>query len=89
VARAGPLHLGKGLYAVLAHGGYVPLEEIQRFRQRGSGLHGHPIQGTFPGVEMTSGSLGQGLSFGPGHVLAWRQSFLENVPDHRAVMEMW
>jgi transketolase len=70
-------HAAPLLYSVLARAGYAPVEELQRFRQRGSGLHGHPIQGTFPGVEMTSGSLGQGLSFGLGHVLAGRLSGLD------------
>ena len=70
-------HAAPLLYSVLVRAGYAPVEELQRFRQRGSGLHGHPIQGTFPGVEMTSGSLGQGLSFGLGQVLAGRLSGLE------------
>jgi len=70
-------HAAPLLYSVLVRAGYAPVEELQRFRQRGSGLHGHPIQGTFPGVEMTSGSLGQGLSFGLGHVLAGRLSGLD------------
>jgi transketolase len=70
-------HAAPLLYSVLVRAGYAPVEELQRFRQRGSGLHGHPIQGTFPGVEMTSGSLGQGLSFGLGQVLAGRLSGLD------------
>jgi transketolase len=70
-------HAAPLLYSVLARAGYAPVEELHRFRQRGSGLHGHPIQGKFPGVEMTSGSLGQGLSFGLGHVLAARLSGLD------------
>jgi transketolase len=70
-------HAAPLLYSALARAGYAPVEELQRFRQRGSGLHGHPIQGTFPGVEMTSGSLGQGLSVGLGHVLAGRLSGLD------------
>jgi transketolase len=70
-------HAAPLLYSVLARAGYAPVEELQRFRQRGSGLHGHPIQGTYPGVEMTSGSLGQGLSFGLGHVLAGRLGGLD------------
>jgi len=70
-------HAAPLLYSVLVRAGYAPVEDLQRFRQRGSGLHGHPIQGTFPGVEMTSGSLGQGLSFGLGQVLAGRLSSLD------------
>jgi transketolase len=75
-------HAAPLLYSVLTRAGYAPVEELNRFRQRGSGLHGHPIQATFPGVEMTSGSLGQGLSFGLGHVLAgrvgWTTAFLSS-----------
>jgi len=69
-------HAAPVFYPVLARAGYVPLETIRNFRQRGSGLHGHPIQNAFPGVENTSGSLGQGLSIGLGHVLAGRLSGL-------------
>jgi len=69
-------HAAPVFYPVLARAGYVPLEKTKSFRQRGSGLHGHPIQGTFPGIENTSGSLGQGLSIGLGHVLAGRLSGL-------------
>jgi transketolase len=65
-------HAAPVFYPVLARAGFAPIESIRNFRQRGSGLHGHPIQGTFPGVESTSGSLGQGLSIGLGHVLAGR-----------------
>ena len=69
-------HAAPVFYPVLARAGYVPMETLKNFRQRGTGLHGHPIQGTFPGVENTSGSLGQGLSIGLGHVLAGRLSGL-------------
>lgn len=67
-------HAAPLFYAVLARAGYAPLAELQKFRQLSGGLHGHPIAGTFPGVEMTSGSLGQGLSFGLGAILAGRLS---------------
>jgi transketolase len=70
-------HAAPLLYSILVRAGYAPVEELQRFRQLGSGLHGHPIQAAFPGVEMTSGSLGQGLSFGLGQVLAGRLSGLD------------
>lgn len=69
-------HAAPLFYAVLARAGYAPLETIRNFRLRGSGLHGHPIQNSFPGVESTSGSLGQGLSVGLGHILAGRLSGL-------------
>jgi transketolase len=70
-------HAAPLLYAVLAHAGYFEHQELERFRQIGSGLHGHPIQDSLPGVELTSGSLGQGLSFGLGHALAGRMSQLD------------
>jgi len=70
-------HAAPLLYAVLAQAGYIDHEELRRFRELNSPLHGHPIQNTLPGVEVTSGSLGQGLSFGLGHVLASRLSKLD------------
>jgi transketolase len=70
-------HAAPVFYATLARAGYFPHEELRRFRQMDSPFHGHPIQDTVPGVEMTSGSLGQGLSFGLGHVLAGRLSELD------------
>jgi len=70
-------HAAPLLYAALARAGYFSLERLADFRCIGSGLHGHPVQNTVPGVEVTSGSLGQGLSFGLGHALAGRLSGLE------------
>ena len=65
-------HAAPALYAVLARAGYFPLGELARFRMIDSPYHGHPKQDTSIGVEVTSGSLGQGLSFGLGTVLAAR-----------------
>ncbi|GAB4475250.1 MAG: transketolase [Anaerolineae bacterium] len=65
-------HAAPLLYAVLAHAGYFPREELGRLREVGSPVQGHPIQHCMPGVEATTGSLGQGLSLGLGHVLAAR-----------------
>lgn len=59
-------HACPGLYAVLAHCGYFPKEELWRLRKLGSGTQGHPKRGTLPGVEISSGSLGQGLALGIG-----------------------
>jgi transketolase len=59
------------LYAVLARRGYFPVEELKSFRRINSRLQGHAHVGT-PGVEMSAGSLGQGLSFGIGAALARR-----------------
>ena len=59
------------LYSVLARSGYFPVEELATFRKLNSRLQGHAKLGT-PGVEMSSGSLGQGLSFGIGAALGAR-----------------
>jgi transketolase len=65
-------HAAPLLYPTLARAGYFPREEIFRLRQLDSPVQGHPIQGLMPGVEATTGSLGQGLSVGIGHVLGGR-----------------
>jgi transketolase len=65
-------HAAPALYSVLARAGYFDLSELARFRTLGSPYHGHPKQEVSIGVEVTSGSLGQGLSFGLGTVLAAR-----------------
>ncbi len=70
-------HAAPLLYAVLAHAGYFEHDEIWRLRQIGSPVQGHPIQGCMPGVEATTGSLGQGLSIGIGHVLGGRINKLD------------
>ena len=68
------------LYAVLAEAGYFPKEQLATLRQIGSPLEGHPNMRRLPGVEASTGSLGQGLSLGIGHALAAR---LDRV-DYRA-----
>jgi len=65
-------HAAPLLYAVLARAGYFERDMLWRLRELGSPLQGHPIQRMLPGVEATTGSLGQGLSVGLGHVLAGR-----------------
>mgnify|MGYP001071093602 CR=1 FL=1 len=65
-------HAAPLLYAVLAESGYFPVEELSTLRQWGSRLQGHTDRTITPGVEMSSGSLGQGLSFGIGTALAAR-----------------
>jgi len=65
-------HAAPLLYPALARAGYFPREEIWRLRQIDSPVQGHPIQRCMPGVEATTGSLGQGLSLGIGHVLGGR-----------------
>lgn len=65
-------HAAPVLYAVLAQAGYFPHEEIMTLRKLGSPLEGHPNMRRLPGVEASTGSLGQGLSLGVGHALAAR-----------------
>jgi transketolase len=65
-------HGAPGLYATLAEAGYFPVEELETLRQLGSRLEGHPNMNRLPGVEASTGSLGQGLSMGIGHALAGR-----------------
>ena len=65
-------HAAPLLYAVLAYAGYYDREVLWRLRQINSPVQGHPIQGMMPGVEATTGSLGQGLSVGLGHILGAR-----------------
>lgn len=60
------------LYAYLAECGYLDEKELGTFRQLNSRLQGHSKMGSVPGVEMSGGSLGQGLSFSIGHCLAAR-----------------
>ncbi len=67
-------HAAPLLYAVLAKAGYFPKEQLWHLREAGSPVQGHPILGTMPGVEATTGSLGQGISLGIGHVLGGRMT---------------
>ena len=55
-------HTCPALYATLAEAGYFPLSKLNTLRQLGSSLQGHPHYGSLPGIENTSGPLGQGLS---------------------------
>ncbi len=70
-------HAAPLLYAALAHAGYFDRAELNRLREVDSPVQGHPIQGLMPGVEATTGSLGQGLSVGLGHVLGGRLNQLD------------
>ena len=60
------------LYAVLAAHGYFPSEELMTLRRYPTRLQGHPERGSVPGIEMASGSLGQGLSMANGIAMADR-----------------
>lgn len=59
-------HAVPGLYAVLSEAGYFSAEELNGLRKFKRGAQGHPHRGSLPGIEMSSGSLGQGLSVGIG-----------------------
>lgn len=63
-------HTAPGLYSVLANRGYFPVEDLKTLRHLGSYLQGHPDMKHIPGVDMSSGSLGQGISAAVGMALA-------------------
>ncbi len=63
-------HTAPGLYSVLANRGYFPVEDLTTLRKLGSYLQGHPCMQETPGVDMSSGSLGQGISAAVGMALA-------------------
>jgi transketolase len=69
-------HAAPLLYAVLAEAGYFPKDQLATLRKIGSPLEGHPNMRRLAGVEASTGSLGQGLSQGIGHVLAARMNRL-------------
>ena len=63
-------HTAPGLYAALAHRGFFPVEDLVQLRKVGSYLQGHPNMNSVPGVDMSTGSLGQGISTACGMALA-------------------
>ena len=63
-------HCAPGLYAALAHRGFFPVEDLKTLRKVGSYLQGHPDMKHIPGVDMSSGSLGQGVSAAVGMALS-------------------
>ena len=63
-------HAAPALYSVLAHRGFFPVEELLTLRKTGSRLQGHPDMKHSPGVDMSSGSLGQGISCAVGMALS-------------------
>ena len=65
-------HTAPGLYSVLAQRGFFPLEDLPTLRHIDSYLQGHPNMSTVPGVDMSTGSLGQGISAACGMALAAR-----------------
>ena len=63
-------HTAPGLYSALANRGYFPVEDLKTLRKIGSYLQGHPDMKHIPGVDMSSGSLGQGISAAVGMALS-------------------
>lgn len=70
-------HAAPIFYAVLAHAGYFDRDELWGLRTVNRRAEGHPVQDKLPGIEMTSGSLGKGISVALGHVLAGRLNNLD------------
>ena len=67
-------HTAPGLYSALAHKGFFPVEDLKTLRHIGSYLQGHPDMKHIPGVDMSSGSLGQGISTAVGMALSAKLS---------------
>lgn len=67
-------HTAPGLYSTLANRGYFPVEDLKTLRQIGSHLQGHPCLQHTPGVDMSSGSLGQGISTAVGMAMSAKLS---------------
>jgi len=65
-------HAAPVLYATLAHRGFFPVEDLKTLRKNGSFLQGHPSMKLCPGVDMSTGSLGQGISAAAGMALGAR-----------------
>ena len=63
-------HTAPGLYAAMAERGYFPTEELKTLRKPGTRLQGHPCMQELPGIDMSTGSLGQGISAAVGMALA-------------------
>ena len=63
-------HTAPALYAVLANRGFFPVSELKNLRKPGSMLQGHPSMNRTPGIDMSTGSLGQGISTAVGMALA-------------------
>lgn len=71
-------HAAPALYATLAEAGYFPVEELKTLRKLGTRLQGHPDSNLCPGVEVSTGSLGQGLSIACGIACGFK---LEGQPN--------
>ena len=67
-------HTAPGYYSALAHRGFFPVEDLKTLRKTGSYLQGHPDMKHIPGVDMSSGSLGQGISAAVGMAISAKLS---------------
>ena len=67
-------HTAPGYYSALAHRGFFPVEDLKTLRKTGSYLQGHPDMKHIPGVDMSSGSLGQGISAAVGMAISTKLS---------------
>jgi len=67
-------HTAPGLYSTLAHRGFFPVDELKTLRKQGARLQGHPVMDKIPGVDMSTGSLGQGISAACGMALSGKVS---------------
>ena len=67
-------HTAPGYYSTLAHRGFFPVEDLKTLRHTGSYLQGHPDMKPIPGVDMSSGSLGQGISAAVGMAISAKLS---------------
>ena len=72
-------HSSSALYAALAERGFIEKEELKTFRKMSSRLQGHPDCNKLPGVDMTGGSLGQGLSIANGMAMASKLNKMKNI----------
>ncbi len=71
-------HASPGIYSTLAHRGFFPVEDLKTFRQHDSVLQGHPDMKHIPGVDMTTGSLGLGISAACGMALGAKLNGINN-----------
>ena len=71
-------HASAAIYAALAEKGYIPKSDLLTFRNINSNLQGHPDMNKVPGIDMTTGSLGQGLSVANGMALASKMDSMGN-----------
>jgi len=82
-------HICPALYAVLAHAGYFPVEECLTLRKFGSRLQGHPERARLPGIETTSGPLGEGLSQAAGMAISLRKASPRGIPQGVALRRVY